>query len=141
MSNFSPWAGLIGGVLIGLASALYLLAIGRMAGISGMLESLIRPTRPGFHNAALFLVGLMVGGLLAAGLAPGVLLPVTFASLNVVWLIVAGLLVGFGTRMANGCTSGHGVCGLPRFSVRSIAATGIFMATAMLTVFVVRHVV
>jgi uncharacterized protein len=139
MQNFTPMAGLIGGVLIGLASALYLLANGRLAGISGMLESLLRPTRPGFAMAATFLIGLMIGGLATAWFIPTALQP-TLMRGGVATLIAAGLLVGFGTRMANGCTSGHGVCGLPRLSIRSIAATGIFMATAMLTVFVVRHV-
>jgi uncharacterized protein len=140
MANFSPMAGLIGGLLIGLGSALYLLANGRLAGISGMLESLLRPTRSGFGLAATFLFGLMAGAMLAVIIAPQVLLPTRLPSVNLPLIIGAGVLVGFGTRMANGCTSGHGVCGLPRLSVRSIAATGIFMATAMVTVFFARHV-
>jgi uncharacterized protein len=140
MQNFTPLAGLIGGVLIGLASALYLIANGRIAGISGMLESVLRPTRNRSASglAAMFLIGLMAGGLVTAWLVPSALQP-TLVRGNVMLLIAAGLLVGFGTRMANGCTSGHGVCGMPRLSVRSIAATMIFMATAMLTVFVARH--
>ena len=139
MTEFSPLNGLIGGVLIGLASGLYLLATGRIAGISGMLESLLRPTTPAFPAATVFLVGTVVGAVAVAAFLPGVLLPVDIRG-NGPTLLIAGLLVGVGTRMANGCTSGHGVCGLPRFSVRSIVATGVFMAAAMATVFVVRHV-
>jgi uncharacterized protein len=136
MQNFTPWAGLIGGALIGLAAALLLLATGRLAGISGMLESVLRPQRAGAAMALAFLIGLPIGAL---AVWPKMLTPVEIAGAGPV-LIAAGLLVGFGTRLANGCTSGHGVCGLPRFSIRSVAATGIFMATAMLTVFVTRHV-
>ncbi len=136
MQNFTPFAGLIGGALIGLACALLLLATGRLAGISGMLESLLRPQRAGIGLALAFLIGLPVG---AVAIWPQMLTPVEITGSGPM-LVAAGLLVGFGTRLANGCTSGHGVCGLPRFSIRSIAATGIFMATAMLTVFVTRHV-
>lgn len=140
MQNFTPWAGLAGGLLIGLASALYLLALGRLAGVSGMLENLLRPTRPGFSVSAMFLIGLPLGALLIAVVARGVV-PAIEVKGSAVLLVVAGLLVGFGTRMANGCTSGHGVCGLPRFSVRSMAATAIFMVAAAATVFVVRHII
>jgi hypothetical protein len=104
-----------------------------------MLEQLLQPTRPGFGGAALFLVGLAVGAIATALVAPSVLLAVDLRG-GVPWLVVAGLLVGFGTRLANGCTSGHGVCGLPRLSLRSMVATGTFMAAAMATVFVIRHV-
>ena len=140
MQNFTPLAGLIGGALIGLAAGLYLLAVGRLAGISGMVESVLRPQRSGSGIALAFLVGLPLGALGTAFLWPSTLQPVAISGGGPL-LLAAGLLVGFGTRLANGCTSGHGVCGLPRFSTRSIAATGIFMATAMLTVFVVRHVI
>ena len=139
MSDFTPLNGLIGGVLIGLASGIYLLATGRIAGISGMLESLLRPTTPAFPAATIFLLGTLIGAIAVAAFVPSVLLPVDIRGSGAT-LLVAGLLVGFGTRVANGCTSGHGVCGLPRFSVRSIVATGTFMAAAMATVFVARHV-
>lgn len=139
MSDFTPLNGLIGGVLIGLASGIYLLATGRIAGISGMLESLLRPTTPAFPAATIFLLGTLIGAIAVAAFVPSVLLPVDIRGSGAM-LLVSGLLVGFGTRMANGCTSGHGVCGLPRFSVRSIVATGTFMAAAMATVFVARHV-
>ena len=105
-----------------------------------MLESVLRPQRSGAGIAAAFLVGLPLGALATAFVWPQVMLPIDITE-RAPLLIAAGLLVGFGTRLANGCTSGHGVCGLPRFSIRSIAATAIFMATAMLTVFVVRHVI
>ena len=140
MQDFAPLSGLAGGVLIGLASALYLLSTGRIAGISGMLETVLRPTTPGFGLAAAFLIGLPIGALVTAIFLPQVVLPVMLTGREPLLYVAAGLLVGFGTRLANGCTSGHGVCGLPRFSARSFAATGIFMAAAMLTVFVTRHV-
>jgi uncharacterized protein len=141
MQTFTPLSGLVGGLLIGLGAALYLLAVGRLAGISGMLESVLRPTRPGALLSATFLLGLMLGGLATAWFVPSALQPVQLSGSNIGVLIAAGLLVGFGTRMANGCTSGHGVCGMPRLSVRSIAATAIFMVVAMVTVFVIRHVI
>jgi uncharacterized protein len=140
MHNFTPLAGLAGGALIGLAAALYWLAAGRTAGISGMIESVLRPTQPGFVAALVFLVGLPIGAVAAVLLVPTVMQPVDIRG-SAIWLIAAGLLVGFGTRLANGCTSGHGVCGLPRFSMRSWAATGIFMAAAAITVFITRHVI
>lgn len=135
MTNFTPIAGLIGGLLIGIASALLLLATGRLAGISGMLESILRPRRAGAAIALAFLVGMPLGAL---AVWPTVATPVEISRSAPV-LIAAGLLVGFGTRLANGCTSGHGVCGLPRLSVRSIVATATFMASAALTVLLVRH--
>lgn len=140
MTEFSPGAGLIGGALIGLASGLYLIGAGRIAGISGMLESLIRPRTPAFVPAGLFLIGMVVGSIAVAYFTPSLLLPVDLRG-NAITLLAAGLLVGFGTRMANGCTSGHGVCGIPRLSVRSIVATCVFMAAAMVTVFVTRHLI
>ena len=139
MQTFTPLAGLVGGALIGVAAGLYLLAAGRLAGLSGMLESILRPQRAGAGIALAFLLGPPLGALVKAFVWPTAMLPVDITSRAPV-LIVGGLLVGFGTRLANGCTSGHGVCGLPRFSIRSIAATAIFLATAMATVFIVRHV-
>jgi uncharacterized protein len=139
MQNFTPWAGLFGGALIGLASALYLLSTGRLAGISGMLESVLRPHKPGAGVAFAFIIGLPLGAILTLIIAPDVTPPVDLRG-GTVLVALAGFLVGFGTRLANGCTSGHGVCGLPRFSARAIAATGIFMAAAMVTVFITRHI-
>lgn len=140
MTEFTPVAGLIGGALIGLASGLYLIGTGRIAGISGMLESLLRPGTPSFSPAAVFLAGTVIGSIGVAYFTPSMLLPVDLRG-NAITLLIAGLLVGFGTRMANGCTSGHGVCGIPRLSVRSIVATCVFMVAAMVTVFVTRHLV
>jgi uncharacterized protein len=140
MLNFTPWAGLAGGAMIGLAAALYLLATGRIAGVSGMLERVLRPTQPGFGLALTFLAGLPFGAVIVAVLVPSVVQAVAIQG-NAALLIAAGLLVGFGTRLAGGCTSGHGVCGLPRFSTRSWVATGVFMLAAAATVFITRHVI
>ena len=140
MTEFTPVAGLAGGALIGLASGIYLIGTGRIAGISGMIENLLRPTTSVFPPAALFLFGMIIGSLGVAIFSPGLLLPVDLRGGSLT-LLIAGLLIGFGTRMANGCTSGHGVCGIPRLSIRSIAATCIFMAAAMATVFVTRHLI
>ena len=140
MQNFLPWQGLAGGVLIGLAAAFYLLVNGRIAGISGILEEALKPASRTFGLSLAFLAGLPLGALLIAGLAPG-LLPKGTISGSSIAIVAAGLLVGVGARIGGGCTSGHGVCGLPRLSIRSIVATMMFMATAAITVFIVRHVI
>lgn len=140
MQNFLPWHGLAGGILIGLAAAFYLLVNGRTAGISGILENALAPAGRSFGISLAFLAGLPLGALAVAGLAPG-LVPSGTVSGSTGLIIAAGLLVGLGARIGGGCTSGHGVCGLPRFSIRSIVATLTFMAVAALTVFVVRHVI
>lgn len=130
-------APLLGGVLIGLSASLLWLFNGRVAGISGILSGLLAPTRGEAGWRGAFLAGLVAGGVLLSFLLPrSVGAPVVSGAVAV----VAGLLVGFGTRLGNGCTSGHGVCGLARGSLRSLVATGTFMATGALTVFVVRHV-
>ena len=139
MQNFLPWHGLIGGVLIGVAASLYLLLSGRTAGISGILENALQPGRPAFPQALAFIIGLPLGSLLVAFVAPQ-LVPDVKISGGPVLVMAAGLIVGLGARIGGGCTSGHGVCGLPRLSARSIAATLTFMATAALTVFLFRHV-
>jgi uncharacterized membrane protein YedE/YeeE len=129
---------LLGGVLIGVSASLAHAGARRTAGVSGALGSLLRwPLGPrGFSGW--FVIGLLLGGLALASFAPPSL-PLTSRSLS--WLVLAGLLVGYGTRLGSGCTSGHAVCGISRLSVRSLAATVTFMATAVLVVFVVRHVV
>ena len=139
--NFTPLSALMGGVLIGAAVVLLLLFNGRIAGVSGiagrLLDADIQRRRDEVAWRVLFLVGLMIG----AGvydLWRHVSIQIE-ASVEV--LILAGLLVGFGTQLGSGCTSGHGVCGIARLSPRSIAATIVFMASAMVTVFVMRHVV
>ncbi|MBJ6764100.1 YeeE/YedE family protein [Myxococcaceae bacterium JPH2] len=131
-------AALAGGVLIGLSASLLLLFNGRTAGISGITGGLLAPVAGEWGWRAAFVGGLVAGGFLLRALAPGLLgAPVVTGALIPV---AAGLLVGFGTRLGNGCTSGHGVCGLAHGAPRSLAATMTFMAAGALTVFVVRHV-
>ena len=139
MESFTPVSGLIGGLLIGLAAALLLLLNGRLSGISGIVGGLVVPKDSDAGWRMAFVAGLLVGAL-AYLLATGDAVLVRMqASLPV--LVLAGLLVGFGTRLGSGCTSGHGVCGLARLSKRSIAATGVFFGVAILTVFLTRHVI
>lgn len=139
MEPLSPLVAIAGGLLIGGAAALLLLLNGRIAGVSGMLATATRigAGGPPWRQAAAFVIGLPLGAALAAAFVrrPEIVIAASPAA-----LIVAGLLVGFGTRLGNGCTSGHGVCGMARLSPRSIAATLTFMVTAALTVFVMRHV-
>lgn len=127
-----------GGILIGLAAVLLMATLGRIAGITGIVSNLlvVRASDPGWRAA--FLVGLIGAPVLLALFTgnSGIGLP----QVGLPWMALAGLLVGFGTRMGGGCTSGHGVCGIARLSTRSLLATAIFMATGILTVFVVRHV-
>ncbi|MFW6050420.1 MAG: YeeE/YedE family protein [Myxococcota bacterium] len=138
MTEFTPVASLVGGLMIGVSAALLLLANGRIAGISGIAGGLLtRPPRGDVAWRVLFVGGLFVGGAVMAAFEPAL-----FAfelDRSVAALVAAGLLVGFGTRLGNGCTSGHGVCGISRLSARSLAATGTFMAFGVATVFVVRH--
>lgn len=136
MHNFTPLPALLGGALIGLSASLLLLSHGKVAGISGIVGGLISRGTTDMAYRAWFLAGL-----LASGLGLGLLLPSAFEAPSApTWSIAgAGLLVGYGTRLGNGCTSGHGVCGLSRFSPRSLAATLTFMATGAASVFVARH--
>lgn len=139
MENFTPWTALAGGLLIGLSAWLLLVANGRIAGISGILGGLLPPRAGDWPWRAVFLVGLVAGAAAHLHLmAPEQTITVTG---NWPLLVAGGLLVGFGTRLGGGCTSGHGVCGIGRLSRRSIAATVIFMGMAVATLFVVRHVV
>lgn len=138
MENFTPVSALSGGVLIGLAAAMLLLLNGRIAGVSGIAGGLIALNKGDMMWRAFFLGGLIVGAL-GYGFAQPASTAITISdSLPV--LILGGLAVGFGTRMGGGCTSGHGVCGIARVSVRSLVATGTFMVVAMVTVFLARHV-
>ncbi len=139
MEDFTPISGLLGGMLIGLAATMLLLLNGRIAGISGIVGGLlVSRVRGLFGWRMAFVVGLLLGTFGYAPAAGGVSVEIE-ASLPV--LAVAGLLVGFGTRLGSGCTSGHGVCGIGRLSKRSIAATAVFFGVAIATVFVVNHVV
>ena len=126
-----------GGVLIGLSATLLLWLNGRVAGVSGIFNGVLFPQRGDVAWRAAFLVGLVAAAGRYIALEPGA--PQPRADFPRAGLVVAGLLVGFGTRMSNGCTSGHGVCGLGRLSMRSLAAVTTFMATAIATTFVVRH--
>ena len=138
MENFTPVAGFAGGALIGLAASLLLLGVGRIAGISGVMEGVINPGNERRDWRLAFLFGLPIGGILVAVAAPDIL-PLTEVSASWPLLAVSGLLVGFGARVANGCTSGHGVCGIPRMASRSIAATIFYFGAAAATVYVMRH--
>ena len=135
-AGFTPWSALAGGALIGLSAAIFALANGRVAGISGLLGSLLQPQGEGRGEKAAFLVGLLLAPLLWGLFAA---LPSIHFETGSLGLIVAGLLVGIGTRYGSGCTSGHGVCGISRLSPRSMLATLCFMATGFVTVFVLRH--
>ncbi|MBY5961707.1 YeeE/YedE family protein [Marinobacter nauticus] len=135
-SQFTPGAALTGGLLIGLAAASFLLLNGRIAGISGILGGLLAPARRDILWRLAFLAGLV--GTPSLWLLFAELPPIQIDA-GYPALIVAGLLVGIGTRYGSGCTSGHGVCGLSRLSPRSLVATLSFMATGFLTVFVIRH--
>ena len=135
--HFTPWASLAGGILIGLATALLLLANGRVAGISGILGGLLRPSRGDIAWRVTFILGLFVAPL--AWLTMGAMPPAQIDH-SPALLAVGGLLVGIGTRFGSGCTSGHGVCGIARLSPRSLLATVCFLAAGFVTVFIVRHV-
>ena len=142
LEAFTPWSSLAGGVLIGLAAALMVVLLGRIAGISGILGGLLQKATWGSVRQwgwrAAFVAGMLLAPLLWQMFAP---LPAMQMPSNPMLIISAGLLVGFGTRLGSGCTSGHGVCGLSRLSIRSLAATLMFMATGVATVFIMRHVV
>ena len=137
MTVFTPFESLLGGVLIGLSAVLLMLNEGRIAGMTGIVAGVIRPRAPDQLWRYVFLAGAVLAPLImgAIGFVPGFTSPASHRM-----LMLGGFLVGFGALFGGGCPSGHGVCGLPRLSVRSIVATIVFMATAMLTVFVTRHV-
>ena len=137
-SNFTPWASLAGGMLIGLSAAVFVLFNGRIAGISGILGGLLEWPKGDIAWRVAFLAGL-IGAPLVYGAV--LTLPEVRIDADFPTLIIAGLLVGVGTRYGSGCTSGHGVCGLSRMSPRSLVATVAFMLAGFATVFVVRHLI
>ena len=135
-TEFTPWSALAGGVLIGMAAAMFVLLNGRIAGISGVIGGLFKPVTGDVAWRAAFVIGL-VGAPLIYRLFAALPLPRIDASFAA--LVLAGVLVGVGTRYGSGCTSGHGVCGLARLSPRSFVATGAFIGAGFATVFVTRH--
>ncbi len=135
-SAFTPWTALAGGAIVGLAAAMFALLNGRIAGISGVIGGLLKPSRGDVAWRAAFVLGL-VGAPLVYVLFAALPRPQIDAQYGA--LIAAGLLVGVGPRYGSGCTSGHGVCGLSRLSLRSVAATAAFMGAGFATVFVMRH--
>ena len=140
-TGFTPWASLAGGLLIGLATALYLLGHGRVAGLAGIVAGPLRALHDGRSlrpeaGRLLFVLGLLVAPWAWRAVAP---LQVAAVDLGVAHLLVAGLLVGVGVRMGNGCTSGHGICGLSRFSPRSLVNLLAFMGAGVVAVWLLRH--
>lgn len=139
MTEFTPVSGLIGGILIGIASVLMLWGSGRITGISGIFGGFLSPAQGDIGWRVAFIAGLVSGGLLWKAIT-GDPLPIDLQT-SLPIMLVAGLLVGFGTRLGSGCTSGHGVCGLGRLSPRSMVAVVIFIATAVAATYVSRHVI
>jgi uncharacterized membrane protein YedE/YeeE len=137
MEQFTPWSALVGGAIIGLAACMLLLAHGRIFGVSGIYQGVVTPGANDRVVPVAVLAGLLAAGLVARLIAPAAFDPVSLV--GVPTLAAAGFLVGFGTRLGGGCTSGHGVCGLARLSPRSLVATACFVAAGFATVFVVRH--
>ena len=135
-NNFTPWASLAGGILLGLASAIFILVNGRILGISGIIGGLLRPTSGDVGWRLAFVLGLLIAPLLYLLLAGPVAVRIDASWAT---LVVAGLLVGVGTRFGSGCTSGHGVCGLSRLSPRSLVATLAFMGAGFVSVYLMRH--
>lgn len=135
-NHFTPWASLGGGVLLGIAAAMFVLLNGRVLGISGIVGGLVRPVSGDAGWRLAFVAGMIAAPILWRVFAP---LPVPRIEATQPVLVIAGLLVGWGTRYGSGCTSGHGVCGLARLSPRSLAATMAFMAAGFATVYLARH--
>ena len=138
MANFTPVSAAIGGVLIGLSALLLMLFTGRIAGISGIFGGLINPQTSDRAWRMAFIVGLIAAPVIAA--LAGYPVPMPQMPSSYITIIVGGFLVGFGTRLGTGCTSGHGICGIARLSPRSIAATSVFTVTAIVVVALSRHV-
>jgi uncharacterized membrane protein YedE/YeeE len=136
---FTPYKGMIGGFLIGLSAVLLLWLNGRIAGISGLIHAVCPPKEKIEYWRFLFLLGLIVGGL-SFYLIPNVQFPLR-THYPILLLLLGGFCVGFGTRMGEGCTAGHGICGLARLSLRSFVATIVFFISAVITVLILRHII
>ena len=139
--HFTPWLSLGGGILLGLASAIFILVNGRILGISGILGGLLVPRLGDIGWRIAFLLGIAASPFVSGQILPVGYLEVPSIEAGYVTIAVAGLLVGFGTRYGSGCTSGHGVCGLSRLSPRSLVSTLTFMGLGFLVVYVLRHVI
>lgn len=137
MSHFTPLSALIGGLIIGSAAVLFMLINGRIAGISGIVGGLLNPVKNDVWWRIAFVAGLLMAPLIYGLFA---VLPTIQVDANYPILVIAGVLVGVGTRYGSGCTSGHGICGLSRLSPRSMIATLSFMASGFITVFIMKHV-
>ena len=138
MSNFTPASAAVGGALIGLSAVLLMLFTGRIAGVSGIFDGLINPQTSDRTWRVAFIAGLVAAP--AAAVLVGYHVPMPQMPDSYMTIVVGGLLVGFGARLGSGCTSGHGICGIARLSQRSIAATGVFMAAAIIVVALTHHV-
>jgi len=138
-NHFTPWASLVGGILLGLASALFILVNGRILGISGILGGMLTLKRSDAGWRVAFMLGMLAAPATLGWVLPPDLLSAPRIDAGYALVVIAGLLVGFGTRLGSGCTSGHGVCGLSRLSPRSLVATGSFMAAGFAMVYVMRH--
>ena len=138
MSNFTPVSAAVGGALIGLSAVLLMLFTGRIAGVSGIFDGLINPQTNDRTWRVAFIAGLVAAP--AAAVLVGYHVPMPQMPDSYMTIVVGGLLVGFGARLGSGCTSGHGICGIARLSQRSIAATGVFMAAAIIVVALTHHV-
>lgn len=139
MANFTPVSAAIGGVLIGLSAVLLMMFTGRIAGVSGIVAGLINPQTSDRSWRAAFVAGLIAAPIAAMLVGYGV--PKPQMPESYITIIVGGLLIGFGSRLGSGCTSGHGICGIARLSQRSIVATGVFMVAAIIVVALTHHVV
>ncbi len=133
MENFTPWSALAGGALLGLSATLLLLFSGKIAGISGIIGGLLKPQKDEFSWRLAFVLGMLSSSFI---LAPFAFKLPEFTDQPLSYIVIAGLLVGFGTHLGSGCTSGHGIIGIGRFSKRSLAATCVFMLVAILVVFI-----
>ena len=140
-AHFTPWLSLAGGVLLGLAAAGFILLNGRILGISGILGGLLSPKRGDAGWRIAFVLGMLAAPVSLTLIAPAGLISAPRIDASYGLVVLAGLLVGYGTRMGSGCTSGHGVCGLSRLSPRSLVATVTFMAAGFATVYVARHLI
>ncbi len=138
-SHFTPWLSLAGGLLLGVAAAMFILVNGRVLGISGIVAGLLAPKKGDAAWRVAFLLGMALSPLIFRMLMPPDMVQSPRIDAGYMSIILAGLMVGLGTRYGSGCTSGHGVCGLSRMSPRSLLATITFMGTGFLTVFVLRH--